>query len=209
MTFLFDIGRVLLDFDFRPSMSRLFPPDVIDPEGRLELLLERKDDFEAGKISVDDYIPWALDTLGSHATADEFCHAWQQIFTPNEPMWRHVRQLAADGHRLILFSNINGIHWPWITQAFPEFSLFPEAVLSFTTGYIKPQPGIYHHAIATHGLIPAETFYIDDMAANCATGRALGFRTWQYDLNDHPAFESWLSQNLKSEISNLFTSCPP
>jgi glucose-1-phosphatase len=203
VTFLFDIGRVLLDFDFRPSISRLFPPAVIDPEARLALLLERKDDFEAGKISVDDYIPWALDTLGSHATAGEFRHAWQQIFTPNEPMWHRVRQLAADGHRLILFSNINGIHWPWITQAFPEFSLFPEAILSFTTGYIKPQPGIYQHAIATHSLIPAETLYIDDMAANCATGRELGFRTWQYDLKDHAAFEHWLVQNLKSQISNL------
>ncbi len=200
MTFLFDIGRVLLDFDFRPSISRLFPPDVMDPEGRMELLLARKDDFEAGEISVDDYIPWALKTLGSHATADEFCHAWQQIFTTNEPMWRHVRQLAADGHRLILFSNINGIHWPWITQAFPEFSLFHDATLSFTTGYIKPQPGIYHHAIAAYGLVPAETLYIDDMTANCATGRDLGFRTWQYDLNDHPAFEHWLSASLKSPI---------
>ena len=102
MTFLFDIGRVLLDFDFQPSMSRLFPPNVTDPEARMALLLEHKDDFEAGKISVDDYIPWALQTLSSRATVDEFRHAWCHIFTPNEPMWHRVRQLAADGHRLIL-----------------------------------------------------------------------------------------------------------
>ncbi|MES2661155.1 MAG: HAD-IA family hydrolase [Verrucomicrobiota bacterium] len=196
MTFLYDIGRVLLDFDFEPSMARLYPPDITDPAGRMNLLLERKDEFETGKIEIDSYIDWALETLGSQATPEEFRHAWQQIFTPNEPMWRCVRQLAADGHRLILFSNINGIHWPWITEEFPEFSVFHDAVLSFKTGYIKPQPGIYHHAIGQHSLVPAETLYIDDLPANCATGRDLGFRTWQYDLKNHAAFESWLASEL-------------
>ncbi len=198
MTFLFDIGRVLLDFDFEPSMSRLFPAGISDPTDRMNLLLERKDEFETGRIEVDAYIDWALEILGSQSTPAEFRHAWQQIFTPNEPMWQRVRQLVADGHRLILFSNINGIHWPWITENFPEFSLFHDAVLSFTTGYIKPQPGIYRHAISHHGLVPAETLYIDDLPQNCATGRELGFRTWQYDLKNHAAFESWLASELSA-----------
>ena len=194
MTFLFDLGRVLLDFNFEPSLERLFPPGTTDSAARMERLMERKDEFEAGKIETDDYIRWAIETLGSTATPDEFRHAWRHIFTPNEPMWDRVRQLAADGHRLILFSNINGIHWPWITVEFPQLSHFHEAVVSFKTGFIKPQPGIYHHAIATHGLVPEETLYIDDLPANCATGRELGFRTWQYDMKDHAAFEAWLAE---------------
>lgn len=200
MTFLFDIGRVLLDFDFEPSMSRLFPPGVTDAPARMKLLLERKDDFEAGKIEVDAYIEWAIQTLGSKATSDEFRHAWQHIFIANEPMWRCVRQLAADGHRLILFSNTNAIHWPWVTDEFPELSLFHDAVLSYETGFIKPHPGIYQYAIAAHDLVPADTLYIDDMVENAATGRELGFRTWQYDLKDHAAFEAWLAENLNSHI---------
>ena len=200
MTFLIDIGRVLLDFDFESSLSRLFPANTPDPAARLHRLLERKDEFETGKIPVDDYIDWALAVLGSDASPDEFRHAWQQIFTPNEPMWRCVRQWAAGGHRLILFSNINGIHCPWIFKNFPEFALFHDGVLSYETGFIKPQPEIYHHAIDRHGLIPAETIYIDDLPQNIATGRDLGFRCWQYDLHDHAAFESWLSQYLESKI---------
>lgn len=196
MTFLFDIGRVLLDFDFESSISRLFPAGISAATERMNLLLERKDEFETGRIQVDEYIDWALEVIGSNATPDEFRHAWQQIFTPNEPMWRRVRQLAADGNRLILFSNINGIHWPWVTEEFPELTLFNDAVLSFKTGFIKPQPEIYHHAIGSHGLVPSETFYIDDLAPNIATGRQLGFRCWQYALNDHAAFESWLTREL-------------
>ena len=58
MTFLFDIGRVLLDFDFESSMSQLFPAGISGPEQRMNLLLERKDEFETGKIAVDTYITW-------------------------------------------------------------------------------------------------------------------------------------------------------
>ena len=198
MTFLFDIGRVLLDFDFETSIARLLPAGAPDADARLKLLLDKKDEFEAGKIEVDAYIDWALETLGSEATPAEFRHAWQQIFTSNEPMWRCVRQLASDGHQLILFSNTNAIHWPWVCDFFPEFSLFHGAVVSFETGFIKPQPEIYHYAITTHGLVPAETLYINDLPQNIATGHNLGFRTWQYDLNDHSAFEKWLADNLKS-----------
>ena len=200
MTFLFDIGRVLLDFHFESSLSRLLPAGIADPAARIARLLERKDEFETGAIPVETYIAWALEVLGSDATSAEFRHAWQQIFTPNEPMWRCVRQLAAEGHRLILFSNINGIHCPWIFAEFPQFSLFHAAVLSFEAGAVKPHPEIYHHAISQHQLVPADTLYIDDLPPNIATGRELGFRCWQYDLHDHASFETWLADNLKSQI---------
>lgn len=192
MTFLFDLGRVLLDFNFEPSLERLFPPGTPDSAARMERLMERKDEFEAGRIDVESYVTWALDVLDTDATPEEFRHAWQQIFTRNEPMWECVRKLAADGHRLIIFSNTNAIHCPWVFEEFPEFSLFPEAVLSYQTGFVKPDPEIYHYAIREHGLVPEETLYIDDLPQNIATGRELGFRTWQYDMKDHAAFETWL-----------------
>lgn len=193
MTFLFDIGRVLLDFDFESSLSQLFPPGTTDSKVRLTRLLARKDEFESGGIHVDEYIDWALATLGSPATPDEFRHFWQRIFTPIEPMWERVRQLSADGHRLILFSNTNAIHCPWVFETYPEFSLFHHAVLSFETGYIKPHPGIYRHAIDTHSLVPEATLYIDDLPENIDAGRAFGFQCHQYDMRDHAAFEKWLA----------------
>jgi glucose-1-phosphatase len=196
MTFLFDIGRVLLDFDFESSLARLFPPGTPDVSARLARILERKDEFETGRIDIDTYTDWALGVLETTATADEFHHAWRQIFTPNEPMWNRVRQLKADGHRLVLFSNISGIHAPWIYDEFPRFHVFDDAVFSFETGFIKPQPEIYHYAIEKHGIVPAETLYIDDLPQNAAAGRAHGFHTWQYDLHDHAAFEQWLASHL-------------
>ena len=193
MTFLYDIGRVLLDFDFEPSLARLLPAGCPDAHERMARMLERKDDFESGAIDADTYINWAIGVLGSKVTHTEFRDAWQRIFTPNEPMWDRVRQRATAGHRLILFSNTNAIHCPWVFDAYPEFALFDEAVLSFEAGSIKPYPPIYQHALDTHRLIPAETLYIDDLPENIATGREFGFHCHQYNLNDHAAFERWLA----------------
>ncbi|MEI7910549.1 MAG: HAD family phosphatase [Verrucomicrobiota bacterium] len=197
MTFLFDIGRVLLDFDFERSLARLLPPDATDPRARLELLLDQRDEFEAGAIETDTYIAWALGVLGSGATAEDFRHAWRHVFTPIEPMWQEVRMLAAAGHRLILFSNTNAIHCPWIFEVFADFALFQAAVLSYQVGGVKPEPAIYQYAIATHQLDPATTLYIDDLPANIATGRSHGFRCFQYDQANHGAFQQWLRGELE------------
>jgi glucose-1-phosphatase len=196
MTFLFDIGKVLLDFDFETSLEKFLPGDHPDPAAALSELLAKKDDFEAGRISVPDYTGWALATLGSSASHDDFHHAWRNIFTPNEPMWRTVRNLHAAGHRLILFSNTNAIHCPWVFEAYPEFSLFHGAILSYETGSIKPEPEIYRHAIAKYSLVPEKTLYIDDLPANIATGNQFRLRTHQYQLDNHQAFEQWLAEQL-------------
>ena len=54
-TFLFDIGRVLLDFDFESSRGRILPADIYNPAERLNHNLARKDEFETGLISTEDY----------------------------------------------------------------------------------------------------------------------------------------------------------
>lgn len=196
MTFLFDIGRVLLDFHYESSLATLFPEEVTDRESRLERLLERKDDFEAGRVIEEEFIGWAIERLGSSVSPDLFRDAWRNIFTPNEPMWTVVERLHAEGHRLILFSNINSIHSPWIFTNFPRFSLFEGAVMSFEVGALKPEPAIYEHAILAYDLNPSETRYIDDLPANITTGKAMGMRVWQYDIRNHEAFEAWLEQEL-------------
>ena len=67
MTFLFDIGNVLLRFDYKKPMLSLVPPHNGDAAERLRLLEEKKDELESGRIEADVFISWALETLGSEA----------------------------------------------------------------------------------------------------------------------------------------------
>ncbi len=195
-TFLFDIGRVLLDFDFESSLVKLIPERIDNPKERIQQALGQKDTLEAGLINPIRYAKWALTILESDATQEQFYQAWQKIFTVNEPMWRCIRQLTRKNHQLILLSNISAIHCPWIFKTYPEFSYFEHKVLSFEIGILKPELAIYRYAINTYRLDQASTIYIDDQSQNIESGKKLGFQCWQYDLNNHQAFEDWLEKTL-------------
>ncbi|MDE2389484.1 MAG: HAD-IA family hydrolase [Betaproteobacteria bacterium] len=195
-TFLFDIGRVLLDFDFESSLIRLIPEKTDKPCERINQVLQYKDVLECGQISPESFANWALRILESKATPKQFYQIWRQIFTVNEPMWHCVRKLSDDNHSLILISNINAIHCPWIFTIYPEFSYFERKILSFEIGMLKPEPAIYQCAINKYLLDPAATIYIDDQLQNITVGQKFGFQCWQYDLNQHQAFETWLARVL-------------
>ena len=197
-TFLFDIGKVLLDFDFESSLQTLILPGTEDGPARLARVLEPKDAFERGDLPLDDYLKHSLDALGPHVTEDAFFKAWRHVFTPNLPMWKVVEDLKQTGHRLLLFSNTNAIHCPWMLENFSVFDLFEAGTYSFETGSMKPEPAIYEWVIRTHRLDPDQTLYIDDLGANIETGIAHGFHSHQYDLKRHSAFEDWLREELGS-----------
>lgn len=203
MDFLFDIGKVLLDFDFETSLKRYLPEGADAVEAAFAELLERKDEFEAGRVPMGEYIPWAMEKIGFTGSVSEFRTAWQEIFTPIPATWSLARRLRRGGHRLILFSNTNSIHVPYCYEAYRAlFDLFDHSVLSFEVGAIKPERTIYQHAIDTYGLVPERTIYIDDLSANIATGDEFGFITHQYvhdDPQNHAELEELVMKHLESQ----------
>lgn len=189
MTFLFDIGNVLLKLHFQRfhlailgSENAPLPADLAD----------LKDPYETGKLSDQEFVEQSLDILNHPLTSDEFVAAWKNIFSPNLPMWEVVHTLKKQGHRLILFSNTNAIHARSFLQTYQYFNLFDHHHFSHEVGTIKPLPEFYQSAVENYNLVPGETLYLDDLPENIATGKKFGFSSWQYDLNDHQACVAWL-----------------
>ena len=50
MTILFDIGNVLLRFDYKEALHALIPAELGDAAERLRLLDVKRDDLESGRI---------------------------------------------------------------------------------------------------------------------------------------------------------------
>ena len=146
MDFLFDIGNVIVHVDFISSLKKLMPDGIDEPDNRLHRLLERKDEFEAGRIPPADYFPWAAETLGFTGKLETFMEAWVDIFSPNEPMWNTIQELHRTKHRLILFSNINEPHIPFLQKQYPVFQCFAGGIFSYQTGHIKPELAKHKHA---------------------------------------------------------------
>jgi len=191
MTFLFDIGNVLLKLHFERFHSVILgSPDAPLPDHLLAL----KDPYETGAISCRTFVSRSLQILKSDLSPADFTAAWQNIFSLNTPMWDVVHHLKNQGHRLILFSNTNAIHARHFLSTYPDFALFDHHHFSQEVGAIKPHPSFYQDALDQYHLDPSETLYLDDLPENIATGKDFKFRSWQYDLNNHKACLDWLSQ---------------
>ena len=190
MTYLFDIGNVLLSFNFAPALESLTGENP-DPQA-LEKILTAKDDFEAGQMSIDDYLDYVFPLLDYRGSREDFFTTWNSIFTPIQPTWDLVEKLSAQGHRLILYSNTNAIHAPFCLETYPVFKHFDHAVFSHEIGAIKPHSEFFTRSIEKFDIIPEDTIYIDDLADNIEAGKAHGFHSFCYDYNNHQALTTWL-----------------
>ena len=60
----------------------------------------------------------------------------------------------------------------------PLDAYFDKLFLSYEMKCMKPDRAIFDRMAAEAPLVPAETLFIDDSAANAAAGAALGYRTF-------------------------------
>jgi putative hydrolase of the HAD superfamily len=172
---IFDLGGVLVHFDFRrayQSMAEVCPyaAGAISERIAATGLVER---FETGLVEPGDFFAQLSRTLELRLDYDGFCRIWNRIFTvPLLP--ESLLEGLASRYRLLLLSNTNAIHFAMIRQAYPMLRHFQEVVLSFEVRALKPGPEIFRVAIGRAGCRPEECFYTDDTAAHVDAARALG-----------------------------------
>lgn len=184
--FLFDIGNVILGFDFNIAVRKLRDFGITHKEP-FAYIAEVKNRYEAGEYDDEEFVELAMGQLGFNGSSGEFVTIWQQIFHENTAMAETIRDLAKGERPLYLLSNTNGLHIRHILRDYPIFQAFAGGIYSHEAKSMKPAPAMFQQAIARFGLIPEETLYIDDLPANIETGRALGFKSHLYDPLDHQA----------------------
>ena len=183
---LFDVGGVLVHFDFGPMQARLVSlcPGIDDPLGRIALL---KGELESGAIDGDTFVERAVAELRFRGSHREFRSLWADIFTPNPPMWEVVER-AHGRYRLLLLSNTSDIHHSFLVDRFPVFTLFEGGLFSYRSRRSKPDPECFALAIEELGLSPARTLYVDDRQENVAAGARAGLVSLRYDPEQHVEF---------------------
>ncbi len=192
-SFLFDIGNVILFFDFQLAVGRISDKCKLPEAEILPALSPLTNAFERGEMDTSAFVEAAAGRIGLAGDPQQLVPALQDIFTVNEPMVALIETLQAEGHRLVLLSNTNAIHVPYFTHRYPVFGLFEGAIYSHEVGAMKPDAEIYQAAIDRFGFDPASTIYIDDMPENVAAGRALDFQAIQYQGSEHARFLATLA----------------
>lgn len=181
---VFDIGNVLLRFDFGVAIRRIAPFCSLSPVQIGAAIEPMKVDLESGRIGGDDFLNEAAARIGFKAPIGELRMAWQEIFEPIELTHQLVHRWRGT-KGLFLLSNTNGLHTEYFLSRFPVFQAFQNAVYSHEAGVMKPDPDIYAQAISKFGVDPSRTLFIDDLAPNIEAARAAGFHVHQYNEVRH------------------------
>ena len=185
--FLFDIGNVLLRFDFSLCLRAVAKLSEVEDEADVLARIDRiKWNYEDGQIDRAAFLRNVFEVLRYRGGEAEFVAAWEDIFTPNEPMFALVEELAPR-FPLYLLSNTSEIHRDHVFRAYPIFARFKAGTYSYSARASKPGRAIYETACREHGLEPATTFFIDDLLPNIETARELGFIAHHYHPDRHGA----------------------
>jgi FMN phosphatase YigB (HAD superfamily) len=182
-TVIFDLGRVIVPFDFKRGYTRLeslcgIPaleiPDRISPTG----LVPR---FESGQIEPKAFVEALSAHLGLRVSYEEFCEIWMSIFLPETLIPEELLVEIGSTHRLVLLSNTNVIHFEGIRANYPLLRHFNGFVLSYEVGAMKPLPAIYERAIEVAGCAAEECFFTDDIAEYVEGARRMGIDAVQFE----------------------------
>jgi len=180
---IFDLGKVLIPFDFRRGYQGLEKACSLAAEeirSRLTAtdLVHR---FETGLVESADFVAQLSGMLELRLSYDQFCEIWSSIFLPDPLIPESLLAGLGRRYRLLLLSNTNAIHYTMLERTYPLLRHFHDTVLSYRVRAMKPAPAIYREAIARAGCRPEECFYTDDIADYVDAGRREGMDAVQFE----------------------------
>ena len=181
-TVIFDIGNVLVDFDWDGFIHRMFP-------GREELITEldsavwgsgRWDRLDAG-----DEPEEVFSNIIAHAPNHE--QELRKVFAnvgdtlrkrPATHEW--LKDIKSRGYRVLYLSNYSRYVMNLNPEVLDFLPLMDGGVFSCDVRLIKPDRRIYECLTEKYALVPGECVFIDDIERNVKAAIDFGFRAIQF-----------------------------
>ena len=175
---VFDMGRVLIDFDPEKFIDR---EGIRDPEDRrlIQNELFRSVEWaqmDSGILNERTAEPFIMKRfpVRLHDVVHRLLNNWAIPRAEIPGMYELVGELKEKGYGLYLLSNASEAqhrYWPLI----PVSRLFDGKMISCDVKVVKPMWEIYHLFTERFELNPEECLFIDDAPANVAAAIACGW----------------------------------
>lgn len=178
---IFDLGGVVLGRDFKRlgdvlgNTFAFISADEAFPEYWSEFDRGTYTRAEVTKMLADDYNLTLED-------ADQQVQKLLELLQPIPETEVLIRELKSRGIKCYVLSNMSGEFYAELLK-FPVFELFDGAVVSYQERVNKPDSKIYEIILSRYGLVPSETVFADDKAANTEAASRFGIHTVTYDCN--------------------------
>jgi putative hydrolase of the HAD superfamily len=192
--FLFDIGNVLVDFNFQLLLDRI---SFESGKPSLSLTvrdLEMHESVEKGLVTDEEFVRYLNASKGLSWTLEKYIGIWAEMYTVN-PVGRALFLDAQDrGIPVYTLSNIAGHHIDAIEMNEPGFFDGADGLfLSYQMGVRKPDPEIYRRVLDELGAEGDDCLFLDDLPENVAAARAAGIHAYRFIPENHAAIREAVS----------------
>ncbi|PHM36264.1 glucose-1-phosphatase [Xenorhabdus innexi] len=178
MLYIFDMGNVIIDIDFRRVLavwSNLSgtPLATLSPKFALGETVEK---HERGQITDAEFAEMLCDEMEVSLSFEQFSEGWNAIFVGVRPeVIELMNKLREQGHRVVVLSNTNHMHFQYWPQQYPEITTSADHLyLSQDLGMRKPDQDIFNYLLEKERVVAGQAVFFDDVQEHVDAAKRLG-----------------------------------
>lgn len=179
---VFDLGNTLIRFDHRIAVRKIAKRSKLSPREIYDMFFDSPltRAFETGEIAPREFYRQAARLLGTKVPYGEFVRIWNDIFWEDTCACAIARAMK-ERYRVFLLSNVNRLHFEFITKKFGIMKIFDEIIASFAVGAMKPDRRIYDHVVSKARCDRSRILYIDDRQDLIAAAKKMGIDSIRFE----------------------------
>ena len=208
---IFDLGGVVLDIDENVVYKELDKLGVnVSELAHSKEFIEIMSKFDTGVYTAPTFRKKMKELIGQEKMTDErFDFIWNSMLLdiPRERI--EALEQIRKHYKIFLMSNSNEIHYDLYIRdlqlrfGYDEFDkLFNKSYFSFDIHLEKPDPRFFELILDHEKLLPEETLFIDDTAANIKVAKSLGINTYHIS-REELVRNLFVNGVLKDEIKQM------
>lgn len=177
---VFDVGNVLVDFDWRGHMENLgFDTDTIAYLQKHMMENPLWNEFDRGERPFDDIGEEFCRNNPDYADKIRlFLSTSEQTIIPRGYVIPWLQELKRAGYKLYILSNWDEPIYERLKDSILCFESYMDgAIWSYQHRCIKPEPAIYQKLIDLYHLDPKRSVFLDDRQENLDGAKPFGFST--------------------------------
>ncbi len=176
---IFDLGRVLVDFDFMKVIQGLKNHTAMTSKDIHAYFKKTPlwDRFERGHVKPAAFFKELKKDLKLGTLEFEvFVPLWNDIFQEKKDSLEILKKLRKR-YRLAMISNVNEMHWLHVKKHHSFMEWFEHPIASYAVGHRKPELEIFHLTLKRAKVEPSKAIFIDDLAAHTRAAKSIGIRS--------------------------------
>ena len=178
-TIIFDIGKVLVSFNWQKILSDMgVAEEEIPVIGEAMFLNPDWAELDRGVMTVEEVMQRFISHAPQHEATmrQAFLNIYQSVRTyPYSMNW--IRSLKDNGYRVFFLSNYGEYPRELSSETLKFTELMDGGIFSYQLKILKPSPWIYLELMKKYNIQPENAVFIDDSAVNIDGAKAVGLHT--------------------------------